>query len=146
MQPAAFMARTTNPRYVRPQIIWSVPTVLRQTLTLFVLAGLATSALAQETRASVSAKFKAEFAARDTNKDGVLTRAEVQAGISQMKVGPGRPDPVHAKRLAELWFSSADTNKDGQLSKAEFDAAKGPMHGGPRHGGPRDGAAPKPQR
>lgn len=122
MQPAAFMARTTNPRYVRPQIIWSVPTVLRQTLTLFVLAGLATSALAQETRASVSAKFKAEFAARDTNKDGVLTRAEVQAGISQMKVGPGRPDPVHAKRLAELWFSSADTNKDGKVTQPEAQA------------------------
>ncbi len=122
MQPAAFMARTTNPRYVRPQIIWSVPTVLRQTLTLFVLAGLAMPALAQETRASVSAKFKAEFAARDTNKDGVLTRAEVQAGISQMKVGPGRPDPVHAKRLAELWFSSADTNKDGKVTQPEAQA------------------------
>ena len=122
MQPAAFMARTTNPRYVRPQIIWSVPTVLRQTLTLFVLAGLATPALAQETRASASAKFKAEFAARDTNKDGVLTRAEVQAGISQMKVGPGRPDPVHAKRLAELWFSSADINKDGKVTQPEAQA------------------------
>ncbi|MBB3586786.1 EF-hand domain-containing protein [Sphingomonas sp. BK481] len=96
--------------------------MLRQTLTLFVLAGLATPALAQETRASVSAKFKAEFAARDTNKDGVLTRAEVQAGISQMKVGPGRPDPVHAKRLAELWFSSADTNKDGKVTQPEAQA------------------------
>jgi len=70
----------------------------------------------------VSAKFKAEFAARDTNKDGVLTRAEVQAGISQMKVGPGRPDPVHAKRLAELWFSSADTNKDGKVTQPEAQA------------------------
>ncbi|MES3091112.1 EF-hand domain-containing protein [Sphingomonas aerolata] len=96
--------------------------MLRQTLTLFVLAGLATPVLAQETRASVSAKFKAEFAARDTNKDGVLTRAEVQAGISQMKVGPGRPDPVHAKRLAELWFSSADTNKDGKVTQPEAQA------------------------
>ena len=126
MQPGhatrAFMARTTYPRYAPPQIKWSVPTVLRQTLTLFVLAGLATPALAQETRASASAKFKAEFAARDTNKDGVLTRAEVQAGISQMKIGPGRPDPVHAKRLADLWFSSADINKDGKVTQPEAQA------------------------
>jgi hypothetical protein len=96
--------------------------VLRQSLTLLVLAGLATPALAQETRASASAKFKAEFAASDTNKDGVLTRAEVQARIGNMKVGPGRPDPVHAKRLADLWFTSADKNKDGKVTQAEAQA------------------------
>lgn len=83
---------------------------------------LATPVLAQETRASAAAKFKAEFAASDTNKDGVLTRAEVQARIARMKVGPGRPDPVHAKRLADLWFSSADADKDGKVTQAEAQA------------------------
>jgi hypothetical protein len=107
---------------IAPLIHWSVPTVLRQTLTILVLAGLAGPALAQETRASASAKFKTEFAASDTNKDGVLTRAEVQARIGQMKVGPGRPDPVHAKRLADLWFTSADKNKDGKVTQAEAQA------------------------
>ena len=96
--------------------------MLRQTLTVLVLAGLATPALAQETRASASAKFKTEFAASDTNQDGVLTRAEVQGRISNMKVGPGRPDPVHAKRLADLWFTSADKNKDGKVTQAEAQA------------------------
>ena len=96
--------------------------MLRQTLTVLVLTGLATPALAQETRASASAKFKTEFAASDTNKDGVLTRAEVQGRISNMKVGPGRPDPVHAKRLADLWFTSADKNKDGKVTQAEAQA------------------------
>ncbi|MDD1451657.1 EF-hand domain-containing protein [Sphingomonas sp. H160509] len=117
------MARTTDPPLFAPQILWSLPTVLRQSLTLLVLAGLATPALAQETRASASAKFKAEFAASDTNKDGVLTRAEVQARIGNMKVGgQGRPDPVHAKRLADLWFTSADKNKDGKVTQAEAQA------------------------
>jgi hypothetical protein len=107
---------------IAPQIHWSVPTVLRQTLTVLVLAALAGPALAQETRASASAKFKTEFAASDTNKDGVLTRAEVQARIGNMKVGPGRPDPVHAKRLADLWFTSADKNKDGKVTQGEAQA------------------------
>ncbi len=96
--------------------------MLRQTLTVLVLAGLATPLAAQETRASAAAKFKAEFAASDTNKDGVLTRAEVQARIGNMKVGPGRPDPVHAKRLADLWFTSADANKDGKVTQPEAQA------------------------
>jgi hypothetical protein len=39
-----------------------------------------------------------------------------------MKVGPGRPDPVHAKRLADLWFTSADANKDGKVTQPEAQA------------------------
>ncbi len=126
MQPAACNSRIhgayNQTGLSALQILWSYPTVLRQTLTVLVLAGLATPALAQETRASASAKFKTEFAASDTNKDGVLTRAEVQGRISNMKVGPGRPDPVHAKRLADLWFTSADKNKDGKVTQAEAQA------------------------
>ena len=96
--------------------------MLRQTLTVLVLGGLAGPVLAQETRTSASAKFKAEFAASDTNKDGVLTRAEVQARIGQMKAGQGRLDPVHAKRMADLWFGSADRNKDGKVTQPEAQA------------------------
>lgn len=94
--------------------------MIRTTLTLAAFAAvIATPAFAQETPASAAAKYKKEFAATDTNKDGVLTRAEVQARISQMKVGPGRPDAVHAKRLADLWFDRADANKDGKVTLAE---------------------------
>ena len=91
-------------------------------LALVGAASLAAPAAAQETRASAAAKFKAEFAQSDTNHDGVLTRAEVQARIAQMKVGPGRPDPVHAKRLADLWFDRADADKNGKVTMAEAQA------------------------
>ena len=126
MQPAACNSRIhgayNQTGLSAPQILWSYRTVLRQSLTVLALAGLATPAFAQETRASASAKFKTEFAASDSNKVGVLTRAEVQGRISNMKVGPGRPDPVHAKRLADLWFTSADKNKDGKVTQAEAQA------------------------
>ena len=51
-------------------------------MTRFLVAGLvaatlALPAMAQDTRASAAAKFSREFKARDTNKDGVLTKAEV---------------------------------------------------------------------
>ena len=91
-------------------------------LPLAVGASFAASAVAQETRASATAKFKSEFAQSDTDRDGVLTRAEVQARIAQMKVGPGRPDAVHAKRLADLWFDRADANKTGKVTQTEAEA------------------------
>ena len=96
--------------------------MIRTVLTLATLASLAAPAVAQETRASATAKFKTEFAQTDTDHDGVLTRAEVQARIAQMKVGAGHPDPVHAKRLADLWFDRADANKNGKVTQAEAEA------------------------
>jgi Ca2+-binding EF-hand superfamily protein len=96
--------------------------MIRTLLTLATLASLAAPAVAQETRASSTAKFKTEFAQSDTDHDGVLTRAEVQARIAQMKVGPGHPDPVHARRLADLWFDRADANKNGKVTQAEAEA------------------------
>lgn len=83
---------------------------------------VAVPAGAQETRASAAAKFHAEFAQSDTNHDGVLTRAEVAKRISAMRVGPGRPDAVHAKRLTDLWFTNADANRDGKVTEAEAQA------------------------
>lgn len=83
---------------------------------------LAIPAFAQDTRGSAAAKFDAEFAASDLNHDGVLTRAEVARRIAGMKVGPGKPDPVHAKRLTDLWFAHADANHDGKVTRAEAQA------------------------
>lgn len=95
---------------------------MRHLLSILAVMTLAAPALAQETQASAAAKFKREFAASDANKDGVLVLSEVQARIGRMKVGPGQPDPTHAKRLAELWFANADRNKDGKVTEPEAQA------------------------
>ncbi|WP_242096539.1 MULTISPECIES: EF-hand domain-containing protein [unclassified Sphingomonas] len=95
---------------------------MRLVPALLAAAALASPALAVETRASAAAKFKAEFAATDTNHDGSLSRAEVQARTAQMKTGQANVDPTHAKRLADLWFDNADANKDGKVTLAEAQA------------------------
>ncbi|MFS0771966.1 hypothetical protein [Sphingomonas sp. 1P08PE] len=92
-------------------------------LPLLALSALAAlPAAAQETRASAAAKFGKEFAASDTNKDGVLTRAEVQARIGNMGAGAKKIDAVHAKRLTDLWFDKADADKNGKVTQAEAQA------------------------
>ncbi len=96
--------------------------MIRLTLAALLVAGIAVPAAAQDTRASAAAKYDLEFAATDTDHDGVLTRAEVQARIGRMQTSGNRIDPVHAKRLADLWFDNADTNKDGKVSRTEGQA------------------------
>ena len=94
----------------------------RFALAVAVLAGITSPALAQETRESAAAKFKLELAESDTNHDGVLTMKEVQARMAGMRTAKGRIDPVHAKRLADLWFKSADKNGDGKVTEGEAQA------------------------
>ena len=96
--------------------------MIRLTLAAALVAGFAFPAVAQDTRASTAARYNLEFAATDTNHDGVLTRAEVQARIVRMQAAGSRIDAVHAKRLADLWFDNADTNKDGKVTRAEGQA------------------------
>jgi len=94
----------------------------------FLLAGLIAATLTvpalaqQDTRASAAAKFSREFKARDTNHDGVLTKAEVKAAIMKMGNGKKQIDAVHAQRLTDLWFDKADANKDGKVTEAEAQA------------------------
>lgn len=89
---------------------------------LLLAAFAATPGAAQETRASATAKLDAEFGQSDTNKDGFLSAAELEARMGRMKVG-GKPLPaVNAKRLAALFIARADTNKDGKVSEAESQA------------------------
>ena len=83
---------------------------------------LAAPAVAQETRATAAAKFNREFAASDANKDGVLTRAEVQARIGRMRAGTKPMDPVQVKRLSELWFTRADADKNSKVTPLEAQA------------------------
>ena len=86
------------------------------------IALIAVPAVAQETRASAAAKFDKEFTASDTDRDGVLTRDEVQARIAKMAVGKRQLDATHAKRVTDLWFDNADANKNGKVTKAEAQA------------------------
>ena len=85
-------------------------------------ATLATPALAQETRTSAAAKFNREFAASDLNKDGSLTRAEVQARIGRMKAGAKPMPAAQTKQLSELWFARADADKSGKVTQLEAQA------------------------
>lgn len=72
------------------------------------------------TVAAVSPRVKAEFAASDTNKDGFLSRAEVQARVRRMDVGASRMSPDQVQMLAAAWFAKADANGDAKVSPAEM--------------------------
>jgi Ca2+-binding EF-hand superfamily protein len=94
---------------------------------LLAAALLATPALAADkpapsakTAAAVSPRIKAEFARSDANKDGFLTRAEVQARVQRMDVGRSRMSPAQVQMLASTWFTTADTNRDAKVSPAEM--------------------------
>lgn len=73
-----------------------------------------------KTVAAVSPRVKAEFAASDTNKDGFLSRAEVQARVQRMDVGATRMSTDKVQMLASAWFTQADGNGDGKVSPAEM--------------------------
>jgi hypothetical protein len=93
--------------------------MVRTPLVLLLALSAALPAAAQGLSANDIAQFRKEFAASDTNKDGALSRSEVLARTANMAVKGRRPDPVHAKRLADLWFVSADLNKDGKVTEPE---------------------------
>jgi Ca2+-binding EF-hand superfamily protein len=65
---------------------------------ILITSSIATSAMAENVKGK-------RFDRLDTNKDGMLSRSEMQAG--------------QAKRLNKL-FSTADANGDGVLSKEEL--------------------------
>lgn len=97
---------------------FGVPSPVRH-LVLVPLLVLAGPLAAQETQASATQRFSREFAQSDVNKDGVLTREEVAARMGRMKAGAKKMDPVHVKRLTDLWFTRADLNKNGKVTEAE---------------------------
>lgn len=64
---------------------------------------------ASELRQAVQTAVQSGFAAADTNRDGQLSPAEVNAAVA----GAGR-------QIAQASFQAADTDNDGQLSQEEF--------------------------
>lgn len=86
------------------------------------------------TRIDVQTRVKTHFAEMDTNKDGAVTQAEIDAGRAAKR----------AERHGEM-FTQMDTDKNGSISRVEFDAhhavkmqsGRGGMEGhrGMKHGG-----------
>lgn len=69
-----------------------------------------------------STGFKGLMAVADTNKDGVLTRAEFETMGQQLK---GRMEKASVARggMATRMFDMEDTNKDGKVTLAEMQQA-----------------------
>jgi Ca2+-binding EF-hand superfamily protein len=63
--------------------------------------------------------FGGLFAHADTNKDGVITRAEFDAMGQQMKAHMEQAAVAHGGMAGHM-FDAADTNKDGKVSLAEM--------------------------
>jgi Ca2+-binding EF-hand superfamily protein len=79
-------------------------------------AGAAAGAQPQET------SFKGILAQADTNKDGVVTRAEFEVVGQQIKARMQRAAATPGA-MATRMFDVADTNKDGRVSLAEMQAS-----------------------
>ena len=69
-------------------------------------------------RTEVTQKLDAEFKGLDTNGDGKLSKAEVQAAIQK------RATAIQATLMQQQKqeFDKLDTNKDGRLTLAEYQA------------------------
>lgn len=66
----------------------------------------------------VQKQLSDQFSTIDTNKDGFIDRAEIDAQRAAMKK---KWEEKRTERL-NAHFNALDSNKDGQISKAEFDA------------------------
>ena len=92
---------------------------------IILIAALAPAAAAQQpqphpvTRSQFISTTSAAFGEMDTNHDGYLSAAELQA--AQGKALQEVQAALRARIQAQ--FKALDTNKDGQLSLAEFSAA-----------------------
>ncbi|HEX8381382.1 MAG TPA: EF-hand domain-containing protein, partial [Allosphingosinicella sp.] len=69
-----------------------------------------------QTRSAVQAKVQARFAHADVNRDGFVTREEVQARRADRR-------EIRSERR-EQRFDRLDSNNDGMISRAEFEAPR----------------------
>ncbi len=101
------------------------------------------------TRTEVVAKVREHFAQLDGNRDGVLTKAEAEAGRKEFKerfrqkLGEHRGQRLE-RRDPKAAFDRLDANKDGTVSREEFD--KGHELRVERRMVMKDGAAGAPYR
>ena len=91
--------------------------MIRPLLAALPLLLIATPSLAAD---RIDPKIRAEFDKTDTNKDGVLTRAEIDARVARMDVGKTKMPPGKAKAISGAWFNTADANHDGKVTPNEM--------------------------
>jgi len=70
------------------------------------------------TRAQLIQKIEVDFKASDTNGDGKMTKAEVQAALDRRAAQA----QAMLKQSQQDEFKKLDTNHDGQISLAEYQA------------------------
>jgi Ca2+-binding EF-hand superfamily protein len=91
--------------------------MFRPLLAVLPVLLLATPSLAAD---KIDPKIRAEFDKTDANKDGVLTRAEIDARVARMDVGKAKMAPGKAKAISGAWFNTADANHDGKVTPNEM--------------------------
>lgn len=102
----------------------NIRTILAATAIILVPAaasaqGPASAPAAQTlTRAQLTQKIEADFKASDTNGDGKISKAEIQAALQRRATQA--TTAMHQQQQAE--FNKLDTNKDGRLTLAEYQA------------------------
>ncbi len=87
------------------------------------------------TRAAVEKMVADRFAMLDTNHDGVVTRAELDAARDKRRTEMQARMEARIKEHQTKMFDRLDANHDGTISREEFAAAMSP-HRGPRGDGP----------
>jgi EF-hand domain pair/EF hand len=78
----------------------------------------AAAAPQQVSRAQISQQLDSEFKDLDANKDGKLTKAEVQAAMTR-RAGEAQ---TQVNQQSKALFDKIDTNHNGSISLAEFQA------------------------
>jgi Ca2+-binding EF-hand superfamily protein len=111
-------------------------TLLFSAVALCALAGIAPALAAEApapqqsrhemkpmTRAAMMQMVQERFAKLDTNKDGFITQAEMDAGRTAMRERTAE----RMKQRESTMFDRMDANHDGEISRAEFDSAHNAM-------------------
>jgi EF hand len=77
-----------------------------------------------QTRAEVQAKVAEHFAQIDTNRDGIVTKAEADAAAQAFRSQWAERSGDRREERGERTFERLDSNRDGAISRGEWDAGK----------------------
>jgi len=80
------------------------------------------SPVAAQTLADVRTRGDREFAAADTDRDGVLTRQEMTGWLTRRHAGRTRRAGItadQARMVTDRFFGEMDANGDGRVTRAE---------------------------
>ena len=94
-------------------------------MTMMVLMIAAAVAGQLPERADVAAAIRSEFAARDLNGDGTLSRAEFGAWMAELRakgVASAKADAPATRTWVTAAFAQADRDRDAGVTEAELTA------------------------